>query len=269
MTMLTTFQWISLVSILIATLAGGYYPLFNRQKARDKKGLPLAEAFTAGVFVALSLTLMLPSSLHVLGKAYAGFDFPTGSLIAILAFMTLLAMEHRIEKIRRSITSIKREEIPSIIPLAMTVMIAIPSFFLGTALGVSRTETAVLIFVAIMMHKSSAAFALSLKMVRSTLTRNQVVAVFLLFACSTPAGIIVGEEIHLLLNPHTLMVVKGVVLGLASGTFLYIATLHELHNAPMVTSCATARGFVTMLAGMLLTVAVRLLIGEAHMLAGA
>jgi zinc transporter 1/2/3 len=267
--MLTTFQWISLLSILTVTLAGGYYPLFNRQKARDKKGLPLAEAFTAGVFIALSLTLMLPSSLHVLGKAYPGFDFPTGALVAILTFLTLLAMEHRIENIRRSVTNVKQERNPPVIPLAMTAMIAIPSFFLGTALGVSSTETAILIFVAIMMHKSSAAFALALKMVRSTLTRNQVAAAFLLFACSTPAGIIVGEEIHLLLDPHTLMVVKGVVLGLASGTFLYIATLHELQNAPMITSCATGRGFVIMLTGMLLTGAVRLLIGEAHMLAGA
>ncbi len=267
--MLTTFQWFSLLSILTVTLAGGYYPLFNRQKAQDKKGLPLAEAFTAGVFIALSLTLMLPSSLYVLGKAYAGFDFPIGALIAILTFLALLAMEHRIENIRRSVTNVKQERNPPVIPLAMTGMIAIPSFFLGTALGVSSTETAVLIFVAIIMHKSSAAFALALKMVRSTLTRNQVAAAFLLFTCSTPAGIIVGEEVHHLLDSHTLLVVKGAVLGLASGTFLYIATLHELRNAPMIANCASGRGFMVMLAGVFLTVAVRLLIGEAHMLAGA
>lgn len=66
---LTTFQWISVASILLLACAGGYVPLFNRERARRPGGFPLGEAFTAGVFMVLSLLMMLPSALHLLGKA--------------------------------------------------------------------------------------------------------------------------------------------------------------------------------------------------------
>lgn len=265
--MLTGFQWICLVSIFAATLAGGYYPLIHSDKVVRRGGSPLGEAFTCGVFLALALTMMLPSSLHLLGTAYPGFDFPTGALVAAVAFGSLLALEHRITRMRHAANIDKEVGHPPIIPITMTTMIAIPSFFLGTALGVSDTEAAVLIFIAIMLHKSSAAFALTLQMVRSTMTHPQAWLTFLLFACSTPLGIIVGEEIHLWLGADTMVLVKGVVLGLASGTFLFIATLHDLQYAPMITRCAHRGGFVVMVTGFLLTVVVRVVIGEAHSIA--
>jgi zinc transporter ZupT len=146
----------------------------------------------------------------------------------------------------------------------MTAMIAVPSFFLGTALGVSSTRAAILIFVAIMLHKSAAAFALSLRMVRSTMTRWQVWIAFMLFAFSTPLGIIVGPNIHEVLGPEPLNAVKELVLALAAGTFLYMATLHEFRYSPMIARCNTPKGFAAMLAGFFLTAFVRYVIGEAH-----
>ena len=70
----------------------------------------------------------------------------------------------------------------------MTTMIAIPSFFLGAALGVSDMPAALMIFLAIIIHKGTAAFALALKMVRSTMTRKQSLLLFSCFCCSTPPG---------------------------------------------------------------------------------
>jgi zinc transporter ZupT len=262
--MLTTFQFVCLLCIFAATIAGGYYPLVHRDTVLAKGGLPLAEAFTCGVFLALALTMMLPPSLDLLSKAYPGFDFPTGALIAAVAFMALLAMEHQIEHLRNAAGISSDVGFPPLIPVTMTVMIAVPSFFLGTALGVSDTDAAVLIFIAIMLHKSSAAFALTLQMARSTMSTPQSWATFLLFACATPAGIIVGQEIHQWMGPDTMGTVKGVVLGLAAGTFLFIATLHDLKHAPMITRCTDRRGFTLMLIGFLLTVGVRVMIGEAH-----
>jgi zinc transporter ZupT len=263
---LNSFQWFSLVCIFAATLAGGYYPLFHRDDVKRTGGMPLGEAFTAGVFLALALTMMLPSSLHLLGAAFPQFDFPTGALVASVAFLLLLAMEHRIahmaERSGRGIDS----GFPPVIPLTMTTMIAVPSFFLGAALGVSETEAAILIFIAIILHKTSAAFALSLQMVRSTMSNGQARLAFLLFACATPLGIVVGEELHHWLGPESMMVVKGLVLGLAAGTFVFMATLHELGHAPMISRCASRRGFLLMLAGFLMTVLVRFVIGEAHSL---
>ena len=87
--MLTTFQWIGLLSILAATFAGGFLPLMRRSKARVTRSMALGEAFTAGVFLALSLTLMLPSAFHLLGKALPGLDYPIASVVAIGAFLRI------------------------------------------------------------------------------------------------------------------------------------------------------------------------------------
>lgn len=266
--MLTTFEWICLLSILTATFAGGWYPLLHRKTEPGLLEFPLGEAFTAGVFIALALTLMLPSSSHLLGKAFAGLDYPLSSVVASVSFLGLLALEHRIDHLQQSFsdTVAAKMPFPAVIPVVMTIMIAVPSFFLGTALGVSTTEAAIFIFVAIIMHKSSAAFALALKMVRSTMTHKQAWLTFCLFALSTPTGIIVGEEIHNLLGSQIMVIVKGIILGMAAGTFLYMATIHEFQRAPLITKCNTRLGFATMLSGFVLTALVRFLIGEAHKL---
>lgn len=264
--MLTTFQWACLLSILAATLAGGYYPLFHQRKSPGELTFPRGEAFTVGVFMALALTLMLPSALHLLGKAFPDLDFPLASLIAVTAYLSLLALEHAINRMRDARPVAGEELSPPVIPVIMTVMIAVPSFFLGTAFGVSAGEAALFIFIAIMLHKSSAAFALALKMVRSSMTRGQVWMTFSLFTFATPLGIVTGEEIHNWVGAETMRCIKGTILGMAAGTFLYMATLHDLKHAPMITKCNSRVGFSFMLAGFILTAIVRYLIGEAHKL---
>jgi len=262
--MLTAFQWFCVLTILAGSFTGGFYPLFRQDQARSSAGFPLGEAFTAGVFMALALTLMLPSSFHLLHTEFPKLDYPVTSAIAIVTFFFLLALEQISRRVEEQLARDDGELSPPTIPLIMATMIAIPSFFLGTALGVSETNAAVVIFVAIMVHKSSAAFALALKMVRSTMTRRQVWIAFSCFALSTPLGIVVGGRIHELLGPHALNMVKGVILALAAGTFLYMATLHEFRRAPMIANCNTPKGFAVMLTGFLLTAFVRYLIGEAH-----
>jgi hypothetical protein len=55
------FHSISIALIVAVTLAGGYYPLFGRSSVRDGPGMPLGQAFAAGVFLALALLAMGPS----------------------------------------------------------------------------------------------------------------------------------------------------------------------------------------------------------------
>ena len=261
---MTSFQWIALVSIVLGTWAGGYLPLFRREQARAVHGFPSGQAFTAGIFLALALTLMLPSAFGLLRKAFPGVDYPVASAIAIVAFLILLGLEHLIHHLKDDVNPDTVDLSPPVIPVIMTLMIAIPSFFLGTALGVSNTTQAVFIFIAIMAHKTSAAFALALKMVRSTMSRPQTFLVFSLFAFATPVGILVGSDIHRVMGGHAMLVVKGVILAMASGVFLYLGTLHEHRHTPLIRDCGCRKGFVLMLAGFVLTALVRWLIGEAH-----
>ena len=143
-------------------------------------------------------------------------------------------------------------------------MIAIPSFLLGTALGVSRTFSAFFILVAILAHKGSAGFGLALTIVRSTLTRTQAYIVYGLFAISTPLGILVGADIHQFLRGDTMIIVKAFILSAAAGIFLYMCTLHGFRDTPLVKHCSGVKGFSIMLVGLILTALVRLILGLAH-----
>ena len=69
------FQLFSFVSVLLAGIAGGYYPLTRREVGR-REGLPKCQAFAAGVFLALALSMMLPCT----GFCLLGFPLGVWSI---------------------------------------------------------------------------------------------------------------------------------------------------------------------------------------------
>ncbi|NGX42791.1 MAG: hypothetical protein K940chlam7_01079 [Chlamydiae bacterium] len=259
-------KWIYLVAILLIAFVGGYGPLFKHTLAPRQTSFPRGEAFSAGVFLALSLTMLLPSSFHLFQEAYPGLEYPIASVIAILAFLVLLTIEHLMY---HTIPEEERQEegvpLPAVIPLIMTAMIAFPSFLLGAALGMSEVATATLIFIAIILHKGTAAFALALSMVRSTLSRPQTLILFTLFTITTPLGILFGEAFHEYIASWA-MLIKPVVLSLGAGTFLYMGTLQGMKHSSLIKHCSTRSGFLAMLAGLFITAFVRFIVGEAHRL---
>jgi len=261
---ITLFEWMSLLLILSVAILGGYYPLMRSDKARGGEGFPAGESFTAGVFLALGLTIMLPAGYHLFNKAFTKINYPIASIVAIASFLLLLAVEHVTVKLAKSHTGKDAGLSDPIIPIIMTVMIAIPSFLLGTALGVSRTFSAAFILVAILAHKGSAGFGLALTIVRSTLTRVQAYAVYGIFVISTPLGILVGADIHQFLKGDIMVIIKALILSAAAGIFLYMCTLHGFRDTPLVKHCSGIKGFSIMLAGLILTALVRLVLGLAH-----
>ena len=178
--MLTTFQWISFFAIILAALGGGLVPLC-RTNSNGKSGeFPNGEAFAAGVFLALALTMMLPSAFHLFRVALPEFDYPLASVIAIVSFLILLSVEHYTFHVKTCQYCDDAPQ-PPLLPVIMTLMIAIPSFFLGAALGVSCTNAAVFIFIAIIAHKGTAGFALGLKLGKCSLSRKVAIIIFCCF----------------------------------------------------------------------------------------
>ncbi len=259
---MNTLEIVSFILVLAAAVIGGFYPLTRREAARSDAGFPYGEAFTTGVFLALSLVIMLPAGLHLFEKAFPGEILPWSVIIAITAFLILLAIEHGAE--RAKLKAGEGALTPGSIPIIMTVMIAIPSFLLGTALGLSETETALFILVAVLAHKSSAGFGLALTMVRSRLTRVQTYVLYGVFAVSTPIGIVAGADARHMLSGDTLVIVKAFTLSIAAGVFLYMATLHEFSNAPFIRYCSKPKNFLLMLLGLLLTFGVKLVLELGH-----
>lgn len=263
--MLTGFQWFSLLSILAVTVGGGWLPLTQPDRARQANGFPLGKPFACGVFLALALVMMLPSGFYLFQKAVPDAPLPLAPVIALPVFLLLLFMEHREKELADKGERIDHLTSPAI-PVIMTVMIAIPSFLLGTALSVSGTAQAFMIFLAIMAHKGTAGFALAVKMVRSSMGRGQILALYGTFALSTPLGIVVGQEARDALTGHEMLLTKAAILSAASGVFLYMSTMHGLKDSALIVQCRRHEGFVAMAVGVALTVGVRLLIGEAHRL---
>ena len=262
--MLTVVQWIHLFVILLIAVAGGYFPFAKTELTHAHKGFPRGEAFSSGVFLALSLTMLLPAAFQNFQREFPELNYPIGSVIAILAFLGLLAMEHLTQHaIEREQIKVVNGRLPARIPLVMTTMIALPSFFLGTSLGMSDNTQATLIFIAIILHKGTAGFALMLTMVRSTLSRGQILLLFSSFALSTPLGIIIGGFIHNELSP-SVSIVKAIVLSLGAGTFLYMGTLHEMKHASLIEHCGKRNCFLAMVAGLFLTALVRYVMGNSH-----
>ena len=252
----------SFIVILGAAVAGGFYPLTRREAARSEEGFPYGEAFTSGVFLALSLVIMLPAGMHLFEKAFPSEVLPWSVIIAIGAFVILLSLEHKAVNITQKSGGGKLT--PASIPIIMTVLIAIPSFLLGTALSLSGTETALFILAAILAHKSSAGFGLALTMVRSRLTVNQTYILYSVFALSTPIGIVAGADAKHFMSGDELLILKAFTLSIASGVFLYMATLHELHNAPFIRHCSNPKCFWFMVFGLILTICVKLILGLGH-----
>lgn len=258
------FALFSIVVIVIATLVGGGKPL--RDNPSDAKAYPLGEAFAAGVFLALALAMMLPASFHLFERALPHVNEPIASLIAIGSMLILLGVSHLVRHMEQDIQEAEHPGSNPSVPIIMTVMIAIPSFFMGAALGVSETEQAVLILIAILLHKTSAAFALALKLTESSLSTAKSRMVFALFVLATPVGILAGSAMGGQMSSQNLLLARGTVLAMATGTFLFMGTLNDFQNTPLVKRCRHWRGFLAMLGGLTVTLCARLLIGEAYSL---
>jgi zinc transporter 1/2/3 len=264
--MLTGLNALYLAIIFAVAIAGAYYPFAWPERVRLPGEMRLGEAFSSGVFLALSLTMMLPSSSHIFRHELPDIDYPVASAVAIVAFLVLLAFEHiSSQVVSRDEMGIESGRFQAATVVLMTIMIIIPSFFLGATLGISDRSSAFLIFIAIILHKGTAAFALALAMARSTLTRSQSLTLFAIFAVSTPLGIIVGNSIHEYVAGDS-VIVKGCALALGAGVFLYMGTMHELKHASLIQNCCTRSGFIALLCGLAITALVRLMVGEAHRL---
>lgn len=208
--------------------------------------------------------MMLPAAFSLFRRELPHTEYPVASIIAIGAFLVLLAVEHLTNHLIDDSQPVGSEgSPPAIIPVTLTAMIAMPSFFLGASLGMSDRFSGFLIFIAVVLHKGTAAFALALTMVRSTLTRVQCICLLMCFALTTPVGILAGGLASEYMSGEVLLI-KAIVLSLGAGTFLYMGTLHELRRTPLIKHCGKLSCFLWMLLGLLITGMVRWIIGEAH-----
>lgn len=251
---LLSFKLLATAITFFSAFLGGLWPLWRRQQHRSHAShtpqefahshshleFPSAEAIAAGVFLSAGLLHMLADSAR--DFADFGFHYPIAYLIVALTFLILLGLEHFAVHLKQ-----QGQYLLSSMVILTTIMLIIHSLLEGLAVGISTSfSLALIVFLAIIAHKSAASFALSAALIRSKLSSFSIIACFGLFICMTPLGILLGSyvtfsEHHSLLMP--------IFTAMAAGTFLYIGTLHGFERASLINRCCNLREFFLMITG--------------------
>jgi zinc transporter 1/2/3 len=228
------------LAILLAAAVGGLIPLAGRAGSRRSRFMSWGNAFAAGIFLGTGL-------IHMLGEANRswaalGWSYPMPLVLAAVGFMLFLLVEHVLLPAdahsvahAHSGHALPAEEVERLagsgIPHALLLALSIHSIIAGVALGGQATLSgAFYIFLAIIAHKSSAAFALGIALRRSTVAIGRARVLIVLFTLATPTGIVAGAVVSDLLRSVAGQYFDAAFLALAGGTFLYIASMDILQD---------------------------------------
>lgn len=227
------------VAILLAGAAGGALPLRGAGAGGSDRLLGWGNAFAAGVFLGAGLIHMLPDA----NAAWValGHHYPVAFLLAALAFVLMLLVEHVVlsetaHEMVHAPSSDRFAHLPEashggMAAYAVVAALSIHSFLAGLALGAeAELGGALVIFLAILAHKSSAGFALGVSLVRKHTPARLAWSLLALFAFATPAGILIGTVLGEALEGTAKRRFEATFLALAAGTFAYVATLDILRD---------------------------------------
>lgn len=176
-------------------------------KKKNRAWLSIGSVFSAGIFIGAGL-------IHLLGDAEStfeslNFNYPVAYLICGLSILVLLAIE------KLAVASKKR-----LGPRLLFIILSLHSIIAGAALGLENTLiSSIALFIAIIAHKSSAAFALGVQSIRQKDYWRRLS----LFSGMTPLGIILGLLFSTFFE-HALLA-ESIFDSAAAGTFLYIALM--------------------------------------------
>jgi zinc transporter 1/2/3 len=231
-----------LAALLAIALACGMLPLRRRGAAESGRSrlLEWGNAFAAGIFLGAGFVHMLPEANTAWQQL--GWHYPIAMLLAAAAIVLMLLFEHVLtpEHAHHAMhaPSVDRfaargEHEPAGAPgttYAILIALSIHSLLEGLALGAQRElRSALVIFTAILAHKSMEAFALGVSLARRTAPGTRTGALLALFAAATPVGIVAGATVGALEGPAQLAC-EAAFLSLAAGTFAYVATLDILRE---------------------------------------
>lgn len=229
-----TFKILAIVSVLIVGAVGGLFSVKLSESKNSRKLFSLGNAFAAGVFLAAGL-------LHMLPDAHEGFedfgDFPWAYLGCAIGFIMILFMERVVlaghdavsDSLEKHSASHGRKL--SFHLIVLTAILSVHSVIAGVALGTENdlAHSAVILF-AVLAHKGSASFALSVNLLKEGTVKKVVFKVISFFCFMTPIGIVLGMLIDKAMSGTTQQITTASFDALAAGTFLYVSILGIAHE---------------------------------------
>lgn len=227
-----------LLAVLLAGLLGGAVPLRRRGAVGSGRFMSFGNALAAGIFLGAGLLHLLPDAVAA-GDAL-GWDYPAAFLLATLGLVAMLLFEHVLlpEAAHEAVHAPSGERFAqladarsALAAYAVLTALSVHSLLAGVALG-AQTELAgaLVLFLAIMAHKSTAGFALGVSLVRTGMAEARAWRLLGLFAVATPIGILLGLALEEASDGRVRLGIEACFLALAAGTFVYVATLDILRD---------------------------------------
>ncbi len=212
-----------LALIVLAAAGGAALPLLGRWSQRQ---LHLFVAFGAGVFLGAIFFHLLPESLAQGDDRSAQFSILAGFLLVLVVDRVAVPRGEAGAESPGERSDMGRHRA---IGFTAMVGLSLHSFTAGVALGLGHTnpQISLVIFLAIISHKAVAAFSLATVFKLSNQALRRSLVLLALFAASTPLGALMA----LPLVPSLSQWQPAVPLALATGTFMYVATVNLLPEA--------------------------------------
>jgi solute carrier family 39 (zinc transporter), member 1/2/3 len=210
------------VSIFLLTLVSGFWPL--KIFKHDFKFFNWGDAFASGVFLSAALLHLLPEASEKLGAFY---NYPLAGLICVSTCILLLIIERGIFIYNNSYFANNKQ----LVPIFLILLLSIHSLVEGAAIGINSNfiETFT-IFFAVLAHKGSESFALTVNLHHFGIEKNRIKQIITIFSFITPIGIFISSYIVYMLSSYTGATISAYFNATAAGTFLYLGTEHLIEG---------------------------------------
>ena len=216
--------------MFVAVAVFGYIPMSLDLSSVRLKQLT---AIGAGVLIGSAFLVIIPEALEIFEsheEEESHIEPSTMGLAILSGFVLMLLLE-----IFGLPHAVHHDEDKHLLGLSATIGLIIHAAVDGLAVGASvssSTETGLIVFVAIMLHKGPAAFGLSSFLQHIKIDKMKSQMYLLLFALSSP---IVAILSFFTLQDSTFATDDNIGLALmfSAGTFIYVATvdvLPEVHS---------------------------------------
>lgn len=223
-TSLLAIKALAALAILIVGVAGGAIPLLAARHHASHRVLSLGNALAGGIFLGAGFLHLLPEASEALGEVV---EYPLAPLLAAVGVCMLLLIDRVVLETIHPVGREHGEEARKpIYPMVLLVILSIHSVIAGIALGLeAEVATSLLVMIAILFHKGSAAFALAVSVFASGAGTRRVRRTLAIFVTMTPLGIAIGTGASSLFDGQMATLIEGSFNALAAGTFVYVAIL--------------------------------------------
>lgn len=225
------FKLIAFFAIFLAGISGGLFSKWLATSSKSKLIFSLGNVFAGGVFLGAGFIHMLPDAQDGFAAITKGTGYPWFALVCAGGFLFILMLERVLFQHQHDAVPAAPAENRILYPFILMFILSIHSIIAGIALGIEeRITQAIVILIAVLAHKGTAAFALGVSMLRSKMNRKKFLTFIAFFSLMTPLGLLMGYLFSIWLSGNAEQIFEAFFDALAAGTFIYIAIMDILEE---------------------------------------